>query len=358
MDHYFIFGALPIIFLTNATLTMLYYVGAMQFLIKCIGSFLRFVLKTSPVESYSVAAGIFLEGYVSILSLRPYLDRVSKSELFLIISSVFASLGGTYLAILSSLGVSLEFLIPAMVVSAPATFAVCKLMVPETRNMAETDKELEIGDEEKKKYTNIFDAAQTGATAMLAVIGNMLTVSFAFFSYIEWINNTLEWFGDRVGITKLSIELISSYLLYPVALAMGIEPEDCRNVAMLLGFRIGINNIIAFFRLTDLKINKAKYDNYMLSTNWTGTITRNRDEVILDMWNVTLKHGFISKRSEAIITYCLCGFSSCFTVAIIIGIMYTLLPQRKVWISKIALSALIAGNIANCMTGCFASIFY
>ncbi|CAG5115637.1 unnamed protein product, partial [Candidula unifasciata] len=359
-DHYMIFGALPIVFLTNATLTILYYLGAMQFLVKVIGTFLSFVLDTSPIESMSVAAGIFLEGITAILTLRPYLPYVSKSQLFLIITSVFASLGGAYLAILSSLGVSLEYLIPAMLVSAPATFAVCKLMVPETHYKAghKIMDNLDLAEDEKSKYANVLDAAQTGATSMLSLVGNVATVAFAFFSYIAWINKTLTWFGDRVGIDHFSIELISSYILYPVALMMGIEPDDCRNVAMLLGYRIGVNNIIAFFKLTDLKINKAKYTHYMLVTNGTGPVFNDGDDIVLGLWNDTLKSGFITDRSEAIVTYCLCGFSSFLSVAITIGIMFTLVPNRKAWISKVSVACLIAGNIANCMTGCFASIFY
>ncbi|BFZ14567.1 hypothetical protein BsWGS_17606 [Bradybaena similaris] len=359
-DHYMIFGALPIVFLTNATLTILYYLGAMQFIIKVIGSFLSFVLDTSPVESMAVAAGIFLEGITAILTLRPYLPYMSKSQLFLMITSVFASLGGAYLAILSSLGVSLEYLIPAMLVSAPATFAVCKLMVPETHNKGgnKISDNLELAAEEQHKYANVLDAAQTGATSMLSLVGNVATVAFAFFSYIAWINKTLAWFGDRVGIDHLSIELISSYILYPVALMMGIEPDDCRNVAMLLGYRIGVNNIIAFFRLTDLKVNKAKFMHYMLVTNGTGPVFKDGDDIVLGLWNETLQSGFITDRSEAIITYCLCGFSSFLSVAITIGIMFTLVPNRKAWISKVSVACLIAGNVANCMTGCFASIFY
>jgi pyrimidine nucleoside transport protein len=359
-DHYMVFGALPIVFITNATLTILYYLGAMQFIIGVIGNFLSFVLDTSPVESMSVAAGIFLEGIAAILTLRPFLPVMTKSQLFLVITSVFASLGGAYLAILSSLGVSLEYLIPAMLVSAPATFAVCKLIVPETHNKQGNSvmDNLHLADDERNKYANILDAAQTGASSMLALVGNIITVAFAFFSYISWINKTLNWFGDRVGIDNLSIELISSYLLYPVALMMGIEPDDCRNVAMLLGYRIGVNNIIAFFKLTDLKINKAKFEHYMMVTNGTGPVYHSRDDVILGLWNETLKNGFITERSEAIVTYCLCGFSSFLTVAITIGIMFTLVPNRKVWIAKVSMACLIAGNVANCMTGCFASLFY
>ncbi|XP_005096213.2 solute carrier family 28 member 3 [Aplysia californica] len=310
-DHYMIFGALPIVFFANAVITALYYLGALQFVVRVMGNALNFCLDTSPVESMAVTGGIFIEGITSLLALRPYLKKCSKSQLFVVITSVFSSLGGAYLAILSSLGVSLEFLIPAMVVSAPATFAVCKLMIPETKWKKEKDKnrQLVVDESEMSQYTGLMDAAQAGATNMLALVGNVAVVGFAFFTAISWINHTLSWIGDRVGIRKLTIELISSYVLYPVALLMGIDPSDCRNVGMLLGYRIGINNIIAFFKLAEMKMNRAQYDQYMLATNFTGPVSETRDDVILDLWNVTLNNGFISDRSEAIVTYSLCGFS-------------------------------------------------
>ncbi|XP_012936708.1 solute carrier family 28 member 3 [Aplysia californica] len=358
-DHYLIFGAIPIMFFMNAALTVLYYLGVMQWLIKAVGKMLKFVLGTTPVESTCVATGIFLEGITTIMVLKPYLPSLTRSELYAVIVSVYSSLGGAYLAILSAMGVSLEFLIPAMLISAPATFAVAKLMVPETKKIQDLEKKNEeISIDEKGKYINAMDAAQTGAMTMLSVVGNIAVVLFAFYSFIAWVNHTLSWFGDRVGVDNLTIEYISSYLLYPVALAMGVEPEDCRNVAMLLGYRIGIYNVFAFFKLAEMKMNKMKFAQYMLATNYTGPITETRDDLVLDMWNVTLKDGFISDRSEAIVTYCLCGFSSFLNVAVVSGIMFSLVPKRKKWVASMAFGSLVAGNLANCMTACFASLFY
>merc|ERR1719239_112897 len=336
---------------------MLYYLGAIQFMVRIVGKSIQFVLDTSPVESMGVAASIFLEGIVAILCLRPYLSRCSKSQLFTILTSIFSSLGGAYLAILASMGISLEYLIPAMVVSAPATFAVCKLMVPETKWKSNSkDKTLEVDSLEAEQYTSLFDAFQTGAVTMLSLVGQIVVMAYAFFSYIAWFNATLAWFGDRVGIENLSVELITSYVLYPIAFCMGIHLQDCRNVAMLLGYRIGIVNFIAFLKLNALNANRAMFYQYLAETN--GTVTYTRDDIVLDQWNTTLVSGFISERSEVIITYCLCGFSSAFSVVVSTGIMVALVPNRRAWFSKVAVPCLIAGNLANCMTGCFASIFY
>ncbi|KAK3764956.1 hypothetical protein RRG08_045758 [Elysia crispata] len=359
-DHYMIFGALPLILISNATLTLLYYTGAMVLLIKCIGTVLAFVLDTSPVESMSVAAGIFLEGITAILCLRPYLAKMSKSQLFLVITSAFASLGGAYLAILSSMGVPLTFLIPAMVVSAPATFAVCKLIVPETKvkKGGAMSSEVDIGSEERGKYKGALDAAQTGALNMVPLITNIVVVVFVFITYISWLNHTLVWFGERVGVQGFSIEMLSAYIFYPVALAMGIEPNDCFRSGMLLGYRLAITNLVAFLKLSEMHQNRDVYLEYMQATNGTGPVIHQYTDIILQNWNQTLKSGFISVRSEAVVTYSLCGFSSGMTVMIMMGIMATLLPRRKSWIMRMSVPALIAGNIANCMTGCFAAIFH
>uniref|UniRef100_A0A0B7BBS2 Concentrative nucleoside transporter C-terminal domain-containing protein n=1 Tax=Arion vulgaris TaxID=1028688 RepID=A0A0B7BBS2_9EUPU len=360
-DHYIMFGALPLLFFTNGVLTLLYYLGAMQLLIKVIGNFLTFVLETSGIESMAVAAGIFMEGVTSLTAFRPYLVTLSKSQMFLVITSCFSSIGGAYLAVLSKMGVSVEFIIGAMLVSAPATFTVCKLMVPETKDLTKGGRDeavSKIGDEEKGKYSNGLDAMQTGALNMLSVVGNIAVSAFTLICFIEWINQTLIWFGDRIGENGLSMEFIASYILFPISVAMGVELQDCRRVAMLNGYRVASSNIVAFFKLTEMRENRMIFEDYMLKTNGTGNVTYVNDDIILNDWSKTLHLGFISLRSEAITTYFLCGFSSFLSVAIHLGMMSAYVPNRKKWLTKMAPAAFVAGNLANIMTGCFACIFY
>ncbi|XP_035826625.1 sodium/nucleoside cotransporter 1-like [Aplysia californica] len=203
------------------------------------------------------------------------------------------------------------------------------------------------------------EAIQMGAISMLPMVGDIIVSAFTFVTLISWINSTTVWFGDRLGVHNLTIEVMASYVLYPVAYIMGIHPDDCRAVGMLMGYRIFTANFVAFLKMAELKGNKAAYDGYMLATNFTGGVEYTRDDVILSGLNVTLKNGFIRyERSEAIITYSLCGFSSVLAVAMTLGIMHSLVPNRRHWISTIAVPALVAGNVANCMTGCFAGIFF
>uniref|UniRef100_A0A2C9L044 Sodium/nucleoside cotransporter n=1 Tax=Biomphalaria glabrata TaxID=6526 RepID=A0A2C9L044_BIOGL len=356
-EHYLIFAAFPLLFFINGMMTVLYYCGAMQLIINVVGSTLTFVLGTSAVESMAVAAGVFMEGVASLTAFKPYLGGLSKSELFLVITSCFSSIGSTFLAILSQIGVSVDLVIGAMLISAPATFTVCKLLMPETK-LKKQDKMSDIGNLEKNKYPSILDAFQSGAAAMAAAFSNVVISAFALVSLISWVNKTLEWFGDRVGVRSFTIELIASYLLYPVALGMGVELDDCRKVATVFGYRLGSSNVIAFLKLAELKRNRLRYENYVSQFGSNATLTFQNDDVILNLLGQTLKQGFISVRSEAILTYSLCGFASMLSVAIHLGIMCAFLPKKKKWISRICFVALFAGNLANIMTGCFACLFF
>ncbi|XP_076446935.1 putative transporter YutK [Babylonia areolata] len=351
-DHYLIFGAFPIIFLTNATLSMLYHVGAMQFLVRVIGNSLRFVLGTTAIESTGVAASIFMEGSSALLAIRPYLGGLTRSEMFALVTACLASIGGAFLAILAQIGIPVEFMLPAMVISAPATFTVCKLIVPETR---QTKKVSFSGDlPPDMKHSSILEAAQAGAISVVSLVANVVVSAFALFSLIEWINTTLTWFGLRVGIQQLTMEKIMSYIFYPFAYLMGIDLPDCRNVAMLMGFRISSSSFVALLKMTELTVNRAKFQQYSLLPN--ATVTYIGDHIVLDQWNVTLIDGYISRRSEAIATYALCGFSGVLSLFITLSIVGTLQPKRRHWLVSMAIPLLVAGNLANFMCGCFAGL--
>ncbi|KAK7097982.1 uncharacterized transporter YutK-like [Littorina saxatilis] len=351
-DHYMIFGALPIVFLTNSALAMLYYLGAMQFLVKAIGNSLRFVLGTSAIESTGVAASIFMEGASAMLALRPYLGKLTHSELFALTSACLSSIGGAFLAILAQLGIPVEFMLPAMVISAPATFAVCKLIAPETRKA----KKITFGGELPldMQYSSILEAAQAGAISVVSLVANVVVVAFAFFALIAWANETCTWFGDRVGIQQLTMEKVLSYLFYPLALLMGVDLDDCRNVAMLMGLRLSSSNFVALLKMAQLVGNRHQFQQYSMIPN--ATVTYVGDHIILDQLNVTLIEGYISRRSEAIATYALCGFSGILSMFITLGIMTTLVPHRRKWLTSQAFTLLMAGNLANFMVGCFAGM--
>ncbi|KAL8580492.1 hypothetical protein ACOMHN_053207 [Nucella lapillus] len=342
--------ALPIVFLTNATLSMMYHLGAMQLVVKVIGSTLHFCLGTSVVESTGVAASIFMEGAGALLSIRPYLSSLGKSELFALTTACLSSIGGAYLALLSQIGVPIEFMLPAMVISAPANFAVCKLVVPDTRKARKVRIDAELPPE--MRHATILEAAQVGALSVVSMLVNVIVSAFAFFSLISWINTTLTWFGFRVGIQDLTMEKILSYVFFPISYLMGIEVADCRNVAMLMGLRISSASLVSMLKLMQLLDNRDQFDQYSQMPN--ATVTYVGDHIVLDQWNTTLIDGFISKRSEAIAIYALCGFSSVLSLFITLSIMDSLNPKSHTWLAKRAFPLVIAGNFSNFLVGCFA----
>ncbi|GFR94193.1 sodium/nucleoside cotransporter [Elysia marginata] len=208
-DHPNIFGAFPMLLFINAAFTVLYYLGAMQYIIKVIGKILRFFLGITYLEATLVSLTIFLEGIATVMSMRPFVGKMTKSQLFLLLTAAMASLGGGVVAFLSVLGLSLEYLVPAMLISAPATFSISKVMFPDSKDSEDADEdELDnLMNEDNKKYTSVLDAAQAGALMMMPVLASVLVVLYTFMSGVSWVNNTLEWFGDRVGIDKLSFEV-------------------------------------------------------------------------------------------------------------------------------------------------------
>ncbi|XP_076447166.1 solute carrier family 28 member 3-like [Babylonia areolata] len=206
-DHYFVFGAVPTVLLSNAALSMLYHVGAMQFLVRVIGNSLRFVLGTTVIESTGVAASIFMEGPTAVLAIRPYLDGLTKSELFALCTACLASIGGAFLGLMAKLGIPIEYLLPAMVISAPATFTVCKLIVPETRQTKKVSFSGELPPD--MRHSTIIEAAQAGALSVVGLAVNVVVSAFGLVSIISWINTTFTWFGLRVGIQQLTFEVNS-----------------------------------------------------------------------------------------------------------------------------------------------------
>ncbi|KAH9494568.1 hypothetical protein Btru_019881 [Bulinus truncatus] len=297
-EHYLIFGAFPMFFFVNGMMTVLYYCGAMQVIINAIGNVLTFVLGTSAVEAMAVAAGVFMEGVASLAALKPYLPGLTKSQLFLVITSCFSSIGSTFLAILNQIGISIDLIIGAMLISAPATFAVCKLLMPDTKLKKKEENLSDIANIERSKYPGVLDAFMTGSLAMVGAFGNVAVSVFAITSLISWVNKTLEWFGDRVGIDNFTIELIASYVFYPVPLAMGVALEDCRRVATVFGYRLGSSNLIAFLKLAELKQNRLRYQEYVMHFGSNATLTYVNDDVILDQWGQRLTLGFVSVRSH------------------------------------------------------------
>ncbi|XP_041367797.1 solute carrier family 28 member 3-like isoform X2 [Gigantopelta aegis] len=308
------FSVMPMVTFFSAVISVLYYLGVMQAIVGVIGRFLGFCLGTTPAESLNAAGSIFI-GMIPA-----------------------------------------NHLLSASVMSAPAALAMSKLMCPETEEpIISAD---DYGTMEDSEDRNLIDAITTGATTSIKLIASMIVNLIAFLALLAFVNATLTWFGERVDIHNLTFELICSYVLYPVALAMGTRPQDCRRVARLVGVKTFTNEFIAYERLKDLLENKKRWLNYTQVYNSSSDWLWHDQDAFLVRTNETLVGGFLSVRSELISTYALCGFANFGSVGILLGALSTLAPKRKPEMSRIILRAMIAGNIACFMTACIAGLFF
>lgn len=326
--NFFAFKVLPTIIFFSSFISVCYYLGVMQLVVKKIAWLMQITMKTSAVESLNAAGNIFIGQTEAPLLVRPFLEHVTMSELHAIMTGGFATIAGGVLAAYVGIGVSASHLLSASVMSAPAALAISKLMYPETEipeSLNESDIEIPEGTER-----NVIEAAAKGASTAIALVANIAANLIAFLAFLAFFNGILSWIGSMVGHPEFSFEFICSYVLRPVAFIMGVEWKDCDVVAELLGTKTFLNEFIAYTQLAGFIKNRQ-------ALNGLRTI---------------------SIRSEIIATYALCGFSNFSSIGIQIGGMGPLAPSRKEHMAAIALRTLAAGTIACLMTACVAGLLY
>jgi len=348
--HFFATKIMPVVVFFSTVIAILYHLGIMQVIIRVIGKFLAFCLGTTAPESLNAAGNIFVAMTESPLMIRPFLRTMTRSELHAVMTGGFATIAGSVLGVYIEFGVPADHLLSASVMSAPAALAISKLTYPEVE-VPVIDKE-SFDKSEKTEEGSVIEAACTGAMKSATIVASILVNVIAFLSILEFINATLMWLGERVGKDDLTFEYICSYVLYPVALFMGTEPDDCRQVAELIGVKTFTNEFIAYQRLKGLLDNRQVLDAY------NGTWHNDGDDIVLDTTGQTLEKGVLSERSELIATYALCGFSNMGSMGILLGTLSAMVPARRSTMAKLVVRAMIAGNIACFFTACIAGLFF
>ncbi|XP_043916260.1 solute carrier family 28 member 3 [Protopterus annectens] len=328
-DHFFAFKVLPIVIFFSTVISMLYYIGFMQWLILKVGWCMQITMGTSPTESMVAAGNIFIGQTESPLLIRPYLPELTKSELHAVMTGGFATIAGSVLGAYISFGVSASHLLTASVMSAPASLAIAKLFWPETKTTTVTADRLKM---EKGEGRNLIEAAYLGASASIPLVANIAANLIAFLALLAFINAALSWLGNMFDYPQLSFEVICSYVFMPFSFMMGVDWEDSFLVGRLLGYKTFFNEFVAYEQLS-LMIQK-----------------RNTGE---PLYIHGLKQ-YLSIRSETIATYALCGFANFGSLGIMIGALASLAPTRKSDIVDCAMRALVAGTVACFMTACIA----
>lgn len=311
----FAFQVLTVIIFISSLVSVLYYFGIMQFIVKIIGGALAKLLGTSKLETLSAAANIFLSQTESPLLIKPYINKLSTSELFTVMVGGVASVSGSVLVGYSLMGIPLEYLISASFMAAPAGLIMAKMIFPESDAKALEDK-IELG---KDGSVNVVDAASKGASEGLGLALNIGAMLLAFISLIALVNGIIGFIGGLIGIDGLSLEMIFGYIFSPVVAIIGVPWNEALTAGALLGQKIILNEFVAFSKL--------------------GPII-----------------GDLSQKTAAIMTFSLCGFANISSIAILIGGIGGMAPKRKHEVAKLGLKTVVAGTLANLLSATIAGL--
>lgn len=329
-EYYFAFRVLPTIVFFSSLMAVLYHWGIMQFVVRQLAVVLRYSLGTSGAESLSAAANIFVGQTEAPFVVRPYLGRMTSSELMAVMTGGFATVAGGVLAVYIGFGIDAAHLITASVISAPAGLLIAKVILPETQvpetagtNVVSTPRET----------INVIEAAASGATEglklalnvaamLIAFMGLLALVDFLLSSSSLWIANSVLGYQWTKGLT---VATIFGYAFYPLAWLMGIEAGDCFNAGQLLGLKVAVNELVAYQQLSEWMLDPSADPQ-------------------------------VSSRTAVILTYALSGFSNFAAIGIQVGGIGGLCPERRADLAQLALRAMIGGMLACCMTACVAGI--
>lgn len=313
----FAVNVLPTIVFFSALISVLYYLGIMGWVIRVLGGALQRLLGTSRTESMSATANIFVGSVEAPLVVRPFLARMSRSELFAVMVGGLASVAGGTLVGYAGLGVEISYLIAASFMSAPAGLMMAKILVPQTETLSE---EAQVEEEDEGAPVNIIDAASQGALSGLQIAMAVGASLLAIISLIALLNGGLGHVGHWIGIENLSLELLFGYLFAPVAWLIGVPWSEATIAASLIGKKIAVNEFVAFADLIAVK-----------------------DQ--------------LSEHSQAIVTFALCGFANLTSIAMMMGGLGGVVPSRRPDIARLGMKAIFAATLSNLMSATLAGIF-
>jgi len=322
---FFAFTVLPTIVFFSALSALLYYSGIMQWVIQSVAWVMQRTMRTSGMETLSAAANIFLGQTEAPLIVKPFVATATRSELMAILVAGFANIASgvmaAYVAMLHGFYPDIAgHLLAASIISAPSSLVVAKLLLPE-HEKAETAAGVKFHIE--RTDANAIDATARGALEGLQLSLNVGAVLIAFIAVVALINAVIGLCGERFGVHGLSFEEILGWISTPVCWLMGISWHDALKVGPLLGIKTALNEFVAYLQMSQ-----------MLTTN----------------------PNFVSPRSLIMTTYALCGFANFSSVAIQIGGISGMAPNRRGDLARLGLIAMVGGAISSLMAACMVGI--
>jgi CNT family concentrative nucleoside transporter len=299
----FAFQILPTIIFIAALFAILYYLGLMQVVVRLFAVVMNRVMGASGAESLNVAASIFMGQTEAPLTIRPYLGRMTQSELMTVMTSGMAHISGGIMAAYIAFGIEPKHLLTAVIMTAPGTLMMAKMFVPETQ-VPETLGTVRLDVE--KTDVNIIDAAGRGTGEGLHLAMNVGAMLISFMALVALVNAVL-------GVAGVTLQQILGWVFAPVAWSLGVPWRDATVVGNLLGTRMVLNEFIAFAQLGPMKET-------------------------------------LDPRSFTIATFALCGFANFSSIGIQIGGIGALVPERRHDLARLGLRAMLAGTLANFIT--------
>ncbi|MEL7326284.1 MAG: NupC/NupG family nucleoside CNT transporter [Pseudomonadota bacterium] len=322
----FAFRVLPTLIFFSALISVLYYLGVMQWVIKILGGALQKALGTSRAESMSAAANIFVGQTEAPLVVRPFVPKMTQSELFAVMCGGLASVAGGVLAGYASMGVPLEYLVAASFMAAPGGLLFAKILHPETDQPHEDIEEAMDGGDDKP--ANVIDAAAGGAASGLQLALNVGAMLIAFVGLIALINGMLGGIGGWFGMPELTLELILGYAFSPLAFLIGVPWDEAVVAGSFIGQKLVINEFVAYL-------------NFVPYIGENAQVVAATGEVM-------------SEKTTAIISFALCGFANLSSIAILLGGLGSLAPNRRSDIARMGIKAVLAGTLSNLMAATIA----
>ncbi len=315
----FLIRVLPVVIFFAALMEVMYHLKVMQFVVRHAGKAICRLTNSRPVESLNVVANIFVGQTEAPLSLKPYLPSISRAELFTIMVSGMASIAGTVLAGYIQLGIKPEYLIAACFMSAPAGLLMAKIIMPS--NIEDFNKPVdEVFDlADDREHANVILAAAVGAQNGMKLAVNIGAMLLAFVSLIALFNGLLGWAGGIFGADSLSMQTILGFIFAPVMLVLNVPWSEAQQAGAIFGEKIVLNEFIAYISLVDVQEQ-------------------------------------LSERTVVILTFALCGFANFSSIAILLGGLGALIPDRMSEMAKMGIKAVFAASLANLMNAALAGI--
>jgi len=309
---------LPIIIFFSALMSVLYHMKIMQVVVKLIGGGLRWVIGTKAVESLNAAANIFIGQTEAPLVVRPYLKGLTEPQLFAVMVSGLASVAGTVLLAYVQMGAELKYLLAASFMAAPGGLLMAKIIMPDEKSESaqEDDSHLKMED---SKHENIILAAAVGSSDGLKLAVNIGAMLIAFIALIALFNGLVGGLASLVGIEDLTLQKILGWLFSPMMYLLSVPWAEAQAAGSLFGEKLILNEFVAYSHLND----------YLAG---------------------------MSERTRAVVTFSLCGFANLSSIAILLGGLGGLVPEKKDLIARFGLKAVAAASLSNLMAAAFAGL--